>query len=431
MKRQFIVLAMVLLYYSQITGQTLSPYVISSMGAFHLSGGSSLSITIGESQTLTLNQSQHILTQGFQQPEIEIITGNISSSVLTPGQIIAVPFESFGIFDPGNIFTAQLSGPGGDFNSPINIGTLQGNNSGTISATIPLNLQAGSHYRIRVVSLKPIYKGVDNGEDLIFNPCNLSVNAGSDESTFFGYSGDQTITRTAVVTGGTAPYIYTWSLSRPLKCNQINTSGDEIFTLGSCSNTTCPSSGSLTLNPVCLGSASTKVKLMDTADVCVTVIDANGCVATDCFKVMAEDARCFAGNSNITKVKVCHLTGSPTNPYVQICVPEEAVANLIAQGDYVGSCISAREFDIEYKVNVFPNPNNGRFNIQIDSPQESDIIISAFDLSGKVVFETIVKNGSGINMHQVDLESVESGVYLLMLKDKGSNLITKKLITIN
>lgn len=148
------------------SAQTLSPTVIPTSGGFYSAGGVSLSWTVGQTSNNTFSGGAFILSQGFQQPEVNIITGSIGQSVACAGSTVAVPFVSAGIVDAANVFTAQLSNSTGSFASPVNIGTLSSTNSGTIIATIPSNTVAGSGYRIRVVSSNPVFKGVDNGSDI-------------------------------------------------------------------------------------------------------------------------------------------------------------------------------------------------------------------------------------------------------------------------
>src|SRR5258705_4136088 len=146
--------------------QTLSPTVIPTSGGFYNAGGVSLSWTVGQTTNSTVSGGAFILSQGFQQPEVNIITGSIGQPVLCAGSTISVPFNSAGIVDAANIFTAQLSNSAGSFASPVNIGTLNSTNSGTSIATIPSTTAAGNGYRIRVVSSNPVFKGIDNGSDI-------------------------------------------------------------------------------------------------------------------------------------------------------------------------------------------------------------------------------------------------------------------------
>lgn len=111
---------------------------------------------------------------------ISIDAGKDSVQVLYPGSIITqnnftshcqgslvtVPFTVTGTYNPGNVFTAQLSNSTGSFLSATTIGTLAGTSAGNISATIPANTASGAGYRIRVVSSNPVVIGADNGSDI-------------------------------------------------------------------------------------------------------------------------------------------------------------------------------------------------------------------------------------------------------------------------
>ncbi len=87
------------------------------------------------------------------------------------GSSISVPYVNTGLYNSGNVFTAQLSDASGSFATPINIGTLASYTAaGTISALIPLNTTLGTGYRIRVVSSSPAITGKDNGSNISINP---------------------------------------------------------------------------------------------------------------------------------------------------------------------------------------------------------------------------------------------------------------------
>ncbi len=151
--------------------QNLSPKVSHSSGGNYVSGGVELSWSFGESFIPTLSAGGNMLSQGIIQPEVEILTQNITGSPFCNNTAVSVPFYATGIFSAANVFTAQLSDATGSFLSPTNIGTLTGSTSGTINATIPLVIAPGSQYRIRVVSSIPAYTGVKNGSNLTINLC--------------------------------------------------------------------------------------------------------------------------------------------------------------------------------------------------------------------------------------------------------------------
>ncbi|MGE5318503.1 MAG: beta strand repeat-containing protein, partial [Chloroflexota bacterium] len=103
------------------------------------------------------------------QKKLPITTGTINGSPLCAGTTVSIPYSISTSFNAGNIFTAQLSNATGSFTSPVNVGTLNSTNGGSISATIPAATEAGTGYRIRVVSSNPVITGSVNGTDLIIN----------------------------------------------------------------------------------------------------------------------------------------------------------------------------------------------------------------------------------------------------------------------
>ena len=237
--------------------QSLSPQSIGTKGGFFTTGGVSLSWTMGQSSNATSSNGISLLTQGFQQPELDITTGSISSSISCNGSATSVPYIANGILDNANVFTAQLSSSNGSFANPVNIGSINSTSSGTISAVIPADIPNGTGYRIRVVSSRPNFIGRDNGSNILINSLTATC-SNNNSSLYFGYTGDQSATIKAIPTGGAAPYNVSITMNRPLNCNVINSSGVEVWTGvgGSSVNNVCPTTGS-GLTPVSTGIVTT------------------------------------------------------------------------------------------------------------------------------------------------------------------------------
>jgi hypothetical protein len=151
---------------ASLQAQTLSPQVSPSSGGYATAGSVKLSWTMGQTFNSTLTAGSSKLTQGFQQPEMQIYTGALSSGSYVQGSAVQVPYIAQGYYSASNVFTAQLSSSTGSFTSPVNIGTLTSTTSGTVSATIPLGTAVGTGYRIRVVSNASAFNGKDNGSDV-------------------------------------------------------------------------------------------------------------------------------------------------------------------------------------------------------------------------------------------------------------------------
>jgi hypothetical protein len=109
---------------------------------------------------------------------LNIVTNAVSSLQYCVGATVSIPFTAnCGVFNAGNVFTAQLSNATGSFSSPVSIGTLSGTSSGTVVATIPSNSVAGSAYRVRVIASSPSLTASDNGTNITLIPLNIVTNA--------------------------------------------------------------------------------------------------------------------------------------------------------------------------------------------------------------------------------------------------------------
>jgi hypothetical protein len=262
------------------------------------------------------------------------------------------------------------------------------------------------------------------------------LDAGSDVTTYFGIVSLQTVSRTATLTGGTAPFTFSWTLGRPLLCNQENSSGDEEFYGGTCQNNTCPDSGSPVDTAFCSENATITATLLDTALVCVTVTDANGCTATDCFYVNASDIRCFAGNSGNHKVKMCHKTSSPGNPWVEICVDTNSIDAHLAHGDYLGLCDWTKESDEvetvddhhEIHFHLYPNPASRKATLEFISLTESNYRIEIVNMTGLTVYREEGKSITGENMRILNFPGYARGIYLVKLNVEGHQIVEKLII---
>jgi hypothetical protein len=105
MKHVKFLFSILLLFSIKARSQSLSPEVISSNGDFYTNTGGSVSFTIGETVTETFNGSSNMLTQGFQQPFVDV-TGIPESSSISCLSAFPMPFKNECSLD----FTAMESG---------------------------------------------------------------------------------------------------------------------------------------------------------------------------------------------------------------------------------------------------------------------------------------------------------------------------------
>lgn len=185
-----------------------------------------------------------------------ITTSSIATLNYCAGAALNVSFTTNAAANAGNVFTVQLSSPGGSFPvSPTTLGTITSTTASPIACIIPSGTVTGV-YRIRVVSSNPAVTGSDNGSNI-----NISAQVAAAGA----------ITGTTITCQGAAPFYsvgtianatsYNWSV--PPGANIISGAGTSTvqiaFGAGSSgivsvygSNANCTgtsSSTSVTVNP--------------------------------------------------------------------------------------------------------------------------------------------------------------------------------------
>jgi gliding motility-associated-like protein len=139
-----------------------------------------------------------------------LTTGVIAGSPFCGCDSTDVPFTSAGIFNAGNVYTAQLSDSLGSFAAPVIIGTLTSSaNSGTISCVVPCATPSGTNYLIRIISSAPADTAAASVTILTINPVVVPAVSMSATATT-ALCIDTAITFTAVPTNGGAAPMYQW-----------------------------------------------------------------------------------------------------------------------------------------------------------------------------------------------------------------------------
>ncbi|MDO5979213.1 reprolysin-like metallopeptidase [Flavivirga spongiicola] len=85
--------------------------------------------------------------------------------------------------------------------------------------------------------------------------------------------------------------------------------------------------------------------------------------------------------------------------------------------------IEASGFD---NLIVYPNHNNGKFNIKLNGALSREITVEVFDVRGQFIYKNVFE-GTGDFNESVDLNNVQSGMYILSVSD-AIRKSTKKII---
>ncbi len=113
------------------------------------------------------------------------------------------------------------------------------------------------------------------------------------------------------------------------------------------------------------------------------------------------------------------------NPYIYL-VDDSSIFLTLTNDSYqtelyryevCGVYTSTPTISSQNSLSLFPNPNNGNFNIQL--PQDlNDGIVTVTDMSGRILYSQNVSEATN-NSLDLDLENFEAGIYLLQINSNA------------
>lgn len=78
---------------------------------------------------------------------------------------------------------------------------------------------------------------------------------------------------------------------------------------------------------------------------------------------------------------------------------------------------SIRELDFDLTFNLFPNPTQGIFNIEINQPTDQKLTLSIFDVSGKLAKEIRLNKNNRYLQEEINISNLPAGSYDVLLSD--------------
>ncbi len=224
-------------------------------------------------------------------------------------------------------------------------------------------------------------------------------------------------------------------LSAPAGTNTYTWSGSSLLSSSS--------GNAVTFTPISAG----------TYTIVLTAVSPSGCAATTSALIHVLDVRC--GNK-LDKVVLCKPTGSANNPFVELCVDGNAVANDLSNGAKLGTCtqpiviaktiqtggnnyppavtvqktipvVGEDEKKDDLKLVIYPNPTQGKFKVKIEDRKNAPYQVRLLDAVGSKIKSASIQRGAKTFEISFDLEGRLPGVYYLYISN-GENVWVKQII---
>ncbi len=93
-------------------------------------------------------------------------------------------------------------------------------------------------------------------------------------------------------------------------------------------------------------------------------------------------------------------------------------------GDWAHTPVNIEEEFIN-SMNVFPNPSSGFIKVNFNSNFNNDAQFNVYDLTGKLVYNQSLQTYSGINNHEIQLNHLKNGFYIVKINNEKSEYIGK------
>ncbi len=92
--------------------------------------------------------------------------------------------------------------------------------------------------------------------------------------------------------------------------------------------------------------------------------------------------------------------------------------------DDISEVVGIGETTFSSKLRIYPNPNTGRFSIEIPAEAKGSVEISILNITGQLIHSDLIKAGSG-NIVEIDISNEARGLYFIKLSDGTDSSITK------
>ena len=233
---------------------------------------------------------------------------------------------------------------------------------------------------------------------IITEPPSLIANAGNDQSICFGNSTILGSQNPAI--GGTPPYTFAWTPFNSLNNSTVahpiaNPTTNSIYTLTVTDANGCTSTSqtNITVNPL----------------PAIPIVTVNGNLLTSS---PALSYQWFFNGTMITGATNQTLTINQFGAYTVRVSDANGCSSYSLPYGYVGLPTINSNFS---HLNIYPNPTNGNFNLELSVNTLQHLSISIYNLSGQLVYSQTKTINSGKFSSAFDLSSFAKGIYTIKL----------------
>ncbi len=378
---------------------------------------------------------------------LRIDTVTVSNTAPCPGSGFVVNAKASGVYNAGNIFTAQLSDSTGSFASPVNIGadTLSpiGNAEPvSINATMPSPTSNGTLYKVRVVSSNPVVTAIDNTQNISVNNLGISGAIKGQSSNLCG--GETNVKYTSDSVANASSYV--WTI--PSNCTLVSGQGTLSIKVNVPANF---NSGFITVSAQnsCGSSAQDSLKILAKPGAPSKLVGPKKVTANEAnliYSTAVTSGESYtwsiptgaeinsgqgsdsinvtwgsvAGDVSVTAINNC---GSSTTKSLKVTLAKKGMEEFDTESD--------DEKDVNRHastpLNLYPNPAGNSAMLDFQILKESKYSIKVTDLTGKVL---LLKEGFatiGENKILLDVSKFSKGMYFVCVIDEDNGLQTIKL----
>lgn len=107
-------------------------------------------------------------------------------------------------------------------------------------------------------------------------------------------------------------------------------------------------------------------------------------------------------------------------------VPEAEEASMLPEGPEAEEGMVLTGLEVQ-KLNIFPNPSTGIFDIQFTLSSEGETSINIYNPSGQAVYFNNLGQFTGTFSDRIDIANGVRGIYFLQIR-QGNNLLTRKVV---